>query len=147
MKPSFRISDSSFTQPKNPPPSEVVLDDVDSGEVDEVMEVTEPSKDDYTVALEKFKKSINSMLFGKSNKSKTNHSCSSKTTESSQMMTSKSAPSKMDLVLDLTMTNKGTNSAPKGRVVPMDTGSIYSKINLVPPTASKNQYLLSTKNG
>ena len=86
------------------------------------------------------------MSFGFASKTKTNPSSSSKTTDSLQM-TSKSAPSRMDLVLDSTMTNKGTNSAPKGRVVPMDTGSIYSKINLVPPTASKNQYLLSTKNG
>ena len=62
------------------------------------------------------------------------------------MMTSRSAPSRMDSVIDPTIA-KGTNSAPKGRVVPMDTGSIHSKINLVPPTASKNQYLLSTKNG
>jgi hypothetical protein len=83
------------------------------------------------------------MSFGKSKTNKINPSSSSKTTESA----SKSAPSRVDLVLDSTMTNKGTNSAPKGRVLPMDTGSIHSKINLVPPTASKNQYLLSTKNG
>jgi hypothetical protein len=83
------------------------------------------------------------MSFGKSKTNKSNPSSSSKTTESA----SKSAPSRIDLVLDSTMTNKGTNSAPKGRVLPMDTGSIHSKINLVSSTASKNQYLLSTKNG
>ena len=81
------------------------------------------------------------MSFGKSKTNKINPSSSSKTESAS-----KSVPSRMDL-LDSTMTNKGTNSAPKGRVLPMDTGSIHSKINLVPPTASKNQYLLSTKNG
>ena len=104
MKPSVRISDSSFTQPKNHPPSEVVLDDVDAGEVDEVMEVTEPAKDDfreYREEFEAFKKTINGMSFGLASKSKTNKtnpSSSSKTTESSQMIASKSAPSRMDLV-------------------------------------------------
>ena len=111
----------------------MVLDEIDAGDVDEVMEVTEPAKDDFSDAFEKFKKQINSMPFGN-----TKPSSSSKTTESSQMMTSKSAPSRKDSVLDPTIA-KGTNSAPKGSVVPMDRGSIYSKINLVPPTASKHQ--------
>jgi hypothetical protein len=43
LKPTVRISDSSFTQPKNPPPSEVILDEIDVVDGDEVMELTEPA--------------------------------------------------------------------------------------------------------
>ena len=78
-------------------------------------------------------------------KSNTNPTSSSKTTESSQIKTARSAPSRFDMVLDPAHA-KETNSAPtiRGKVIPMDMTRLSGESITPKMVPSGNQYL--TKN-
>ena len=109
-------------------------------EVEEVEDVADENCEDL---FKGFAKKVAKMPF---DQSKSNTS-SSKTPESK---TARSAPSRMDLVLDPANV-KETNSAPttKGRVVPTDLtrlsggSSIHPKINVVP---AGSQFLIKPMN-
>ena len=109
--------------------------------MEEVEEVENVADENCHDLCKSFANKVDSMPFDKF-KSNTNPTSSSKTPESK---TARSAPSRMDLVLDPT-NSKETNSAPttKGRVFPTVTRlsggeSTTSKINKVP---SGNQFMM-----
>ena len=115
-------------------------------EVEEVEDVADENCDNL---YKGFAKKVASMPFDLS-KSNTNPTSSSKTTESTQIKTARSAPSRMDLVLDPANV-KETNSAPttRGKMVPTDMtrlsggSSIHPKINVVP---AGSQFLMKPMN-
>ena len=114
------------------------MDEVDA-DIEEVEEVEDVPDENCNDLCESFGKKVASMPFDLF-KSNTNPTSSSKTTESTQVKTARSAPLRMALVIEPGNV-KETNSAPttRGWVVPTDLTRISgSKIN------TGNQYL--TKN-